>query len=113
MQVCRLQGIGDGNVSGRETCRSVRAAHSVKIAPVSFPPCLDCARHYKKNTTVTLGEMLWLLFGAVLGAAAAYAIPYGITLVGRLTRSHGSAMVPPSTPAPERVADASKPSVSD
>ena len=62
---------------------------------------------------MTLGDMLWLLFGAVLGAAAAYAIPYGISLVARLTRSHNSAAVAPSTPAPERVSDASEPRISD
>jgi hypothetical protein len=62
---------------------------------------------------VTFGEMSWLLFGAVLGGAPAYAIAAAITLIERLMRSRISAAAPPSTPARERALYALKLRVSD
>ena len=62
---------------------------------------------------MAFGEVLWLLFGAVIGVTTAYAIPYGMTLIARLMRPRNSAAAASSTPAPERVSDAPKPRTSD
>ena len=62
---------------------------------------------------MTFGEMLWLFFGAVIGVTAAYAIPYGTVFIARLMRARNSTAPAPSTPAPERVSDTSKPRISD
>src|SRR5688572_28224768 len=67
----------------------------------------------RRTRSVTFGEMLWLLFGALIGATAAYAIPYAIGLIARLMRPRNSSASAPSTPAPERAADVPKPRISD
>jgi hypothetical protein len=65
------------------------------------------------RTSVTIGEMSWLLFGAVLGATAAYAIAVGITVVARLIRLCNSTAAAPNTLASERGSDAPKPRITD
>jgi len=57
--------------------------------------------------------MSWLLFGAVLGGAPAYAIAAVITLIERFMRSRASAAAAPSAPAREHALYALKLRVSD
>jgi hypothetical protein len=64
------------------------------------------------RASVTFGETSWLLFGAVLGGAATYAMLYGLTLIARLMRACNSAAAASSI-QPERASHVPEPRISD